>query len=85
MKAKTMFKNLQYEYSYVDGVVTNESPYIECMREYGNNWKLITFDLNSKTVYASSGNNGFHVPASLNMDDLEAIMKQCEELGWKEE
>ena len=83
MKARKMFENLQYEYSYVDGVVTNETPYIECIREYGNNWKRISFDLNSKTVYVSSANNGFHVPAMLDIDDIEAIVKQCIELGWE--
>lgn len=72
MKADKMFKELGYEKQAesIFGLVYRNK----------NNYAEITFDLGDETICAS-----IHDDESvyLNMKELQAINKKCEELGWK--
>lgn len=82
MTAKEMFEKLGYEY-----IDTKFGPYYQDDRNISKGeFKEISFiekdDVCYHTVKASYGNG---IPKDITMDELNAINKQCEELGWLEE
>lgn len=85
MTAREKFEELGYKYSYVDGRITNEMPYIEYLEESGNSWERITFPLPMKRVFVSASYNGHGYPAPLSLEEIKAIEEQCIELGWDKE
>lgn len=70
MNAEEMFEKLGYK-----KVSLNSSGYIEYERFEDDNF--FSFDLTSKEIYICE--------SSITVEELEAINKQCEELGWKHE
>lgn len=82
MRARDIFEKIGYKYSYVDGTVTNETPYIEYLVEEGMAWERIVFRLRSERVLISASTNGYGFPAPLSLEEIKAIELQCEELGW---
>lgn len=69
MKAKEMFEKLGYKFSVL-------GDYIIYKHEKGE--KRVVFDIPMKTYNANAGIYSMHV----NVKELKAINKQCEELGW---
>lgn len=83
MSAKEMFKELGYEYKYID----NKS--INCEDVILYNHKelelVIQFNLFSKTVVYQTKNNMKEydkIAIFMTKEFIKAINKQCEELGW---
>lgn len=79
MNAREMFKKLGYEY-----IDTTFGPYYQDDRNISKGeFKEISFiekdDVRYHTVKASWGNG---IPKDITMDELKAINKQCDELGW---
>lgn len=95
MSAKEMFEKLGYEYEVIDDFVKGK--YVKCTREIHItdepyiNVTVITFALNAfvirnylidnlkNTLFKSIKN------ISIGYDELQAINKQIEELGWLNE
>ena len=77
MEEKTpdeMFEELGYKKKY-----SNMPWYIKKL--FRNNYIQITFDIIDKTV---AGSNDKGEAINLNMKELQAINKKCQELGWIE-
>ena len=70
--ADEMFEELGYKKKY-----SNMEWYIKKL--FKNNYIQITFDIIDKTVAASNNKNE---AINLNMQELQAINKKVEELGW---
>lgn len=67
MNAKEMFEKLGF-FQYA-----NNKKFICYTGEYESGWKRIKFKLEKKKLTIHS---------DVNIDMLQAILKQCEELGW---
>ena len=68
MSAKEMFEKLGYK-------LYNQNIYLEYVKEEEN----ITFYINEKTFCKC---NGYEI-GEITLEELQAINKQVEELGWK--
>lgn len=94
MTAKEMFEALGYKFydhnflnvpKSENVMITQDAPYIEYTDKGSKGEEHITFYVSSKlvTVDALTYMGGRHrIAAPLNMNELKAITKQCEELGW---
>lgn len=93
MDAKEMFKKIGYEFydhNYFDvksnTLIPQDEPYIEYSEQSFKGEEHIKFCPYSHLVtvesFAYIGGERFRIPAPLNIDELKAITKQCEELGW---
>ena len=73
MSAKEMFERLGYEFEieYTSDGVNDTYRYNKCFRI-----DSITFDLNGKNIIVSKI---FH---TISLNELQAIIQQCKELGW---
>lgn len=69
MTAREMFEKLGYKFNVL-------GDYIIYKHEEGA--KSVVFDILKQTYNANAGLYSTHV----NMNELKAINKQCEELGW---
>lgn len=76
MNAEEMFKQLGYEFEkeYTSDGVNDTYRYNRCFRV-----DSIRFDLNGKNIIVSKI---FH---TISLNELQAIIQQCIELGWLEE
>lgn len=76
MGAEQMFKQLGYEFEkeYTSDGVNDTYRYNKCSRS-----DSIIFDLNGKNIII---NKIFH---TISLNELQAIIQQCKELGWLEE
>lgn len=76
MSAKEMFERLGYEFEneYTSDGVNDTYRYNKCFRV-----DSIIFDLNGKNIIVSKI---FH---TISLNELQAIIQQCIELGWLEE
>lgn len=81
MTAKEMFKKLGYKigndckyYIFYEKPI-RENP------EYENDYFHISFEKEDKTFIKTYGDD--NSPETITMEELDAINKQCEELGWK--
>lgn len=76
MSAKEMFERLGYEFEkeYTSDGVNDTYRYTRCFRV-----DSIVFDLNGKNIIVSKI---FH---TISLNELQAIIQQCKELGWLEE
>lgn len=74
MSAKEMFEELGYEEISKPNTIT--------YRLNKGYFYYICFKLNKKTVYKSKGTCGKEVASSITTNELQAINKQVEELGW---
>ena len=74
--AEEMFKQLGYEFEkeYTSDGVNDTYRYTRCFRV-----DSIRFDLNGKNIIVSKI---FH---TISLNELQAIIQQCKELGWLEE
>lgn len=70
MKADKMFKELGYE---------KQKDYFGLIYRNKNNYAEITFDFGDETICASIDDDE---SVYLSMEELQAINKKCEELGW---
>lgn len=73
--ADEMFEELGYEKKYLNNIQW----YIKKL--FKNNYTQITFDVIDKTVAASNNKNE---AINLDIKELQAINKKCQELGWIE-
>lgn len=75
-KAKKMFEQLGYEFEkeYTSDGVNDTYRYNRCFKV-----DSIRFDLNGKNIIVSKI---FH---TISLNELQAIIQQCKELGWLEE
>ena len=73
MKADKMFKELGYE---------KQKDYFGLVYRNKNNYAEITFDLYDETICASIDDDE---SVYLSMEELQAINKKVEELGWKKD
>lgn len=73
MSAKEMFERLGYEFEieYTSDGVNDTYRYNKCFRI-----DSIIFDLNGKNIIVSKI---FH---TISLNELQAIIQQCKELGW---
>ena len=69
MNAQEMFEAIGYIQNIKNGYIKFEN-IDEC--------EVIEFDLEQKTIWVSQ----FLESKELNIDELKAMNKQCEELGW---
>lgn len=69
MNAQEMFGSIGYRQNIENGYIKFEN-IDEC--------EVIVFDLEQKTIWVSQ----FLEAKELNIDELKAMNKQCEELGW---
>lgn len=74
--AEEMFKQLGYEFEkeYTSDGVNDTYRYTRCFRV-----DSIIFDLNGKNIIVSKI---FH---TISLNELQAIIQQCKELGWNKE
>ena len=72
--AREMFEELGYEVISKPNTIT--------YRLNKGYFYYICFKLNKKTVYKSKGICGKEVASSITTNELQAINKQVEELGW---
>lgn len=74
--AEEMFKQLGYEFEkeYTSDGVNDTYRYNKCFRP-----DSIIFDLNGKNIIVSKI---FH---TISLNELQAIIQQCKELGWNKE
>lgn len=94
--AKEMFEELGYkrvenhpkhenieEYVFV----TQDEPYIQYYQEDATSYIGIRFDLCGKRVWVKGYKKDYkcHVECPLNANEIKAINKQVEELGWNDE
>ena len=82
MTAKEMFESLGY--TYYDNSHLNVG-YFEYHTENDVGEESIRFHFSKIVSVHAIVKNGLKrcvIPAPLNMDELKAITKQCEELGW---
>lgn len=78
MNAKEMFENICYRKRVSDDCILYENGnYIMC--------NIIEFCLKDKTIYSFTNSEVGREAKSLSVNELKAINKQCEELGWLEE
>lgn len=93
MTAKEMFEALGYKFydhnflnvpKSENAMITQDAPYIEYMTESADGEEIIRFYAQKVISVDAFIHRGgiFRIPAPLNMDELKAITKQCEELGW---
>ena len=75
MNAREMFEKLGYEEIFKQNTITYK-------KQKGCYFYYICFKLNKKTVYKSKGTCGKEVASSIDLEELQAINKQIEELGW---
>lgn len=83
MKAKYMFEKLGYK-------LANDCEYylfyektLKENTEYENDYLHISFEKKDKAFIKTYGND--NSPEIITMEELQAINKQCEELGWLDE
>lgn len=77
MNAKEMFENICYRKRVSDDCILYENGnYIMC--------NIIEFCLKDKTIYSFTNSEVGREAKSLSVNELKAINKQCEELGWLE-
>ena len=77
MNAKEMFEKLGYKKRVSDDCILYENGnYIMC--------NIIEFCLKDKTIYSFTNSEVGREAKSLSVNELKAINKQCEELGWLE-
>lgn len=70
MKADKIFEKLGYE---------KQKVYVGILTYKNNNYDAeIEFDLGDQTIYANKDDEAVY----LDMQELQAINKKCEELGW---
>lgn len=76
MSASEMFEALGYEFEkeYTSDGVNDTYRYIKCSRP-----DSIIFELNCKKIIISKI---FH---TISLNELQAIIQQCKELGWNKE
>ena len=72
--AKEMFEKLGYEQR------VNGFPLMQYYGEFRNGWMAIHFDSLNKEIFFECS-----CMASVELDELQAINKQVEELGWDNE
>jgi hypothetical protein len=77
MTALEMFENICYRKRVSDDCILYENGnYIMC--------NIIEFCLKDKTIYSFTNSEVGREAKSLSVNELKAINKQCEELGWLE-
>ena len=76
MNAKEMFEKLGYKQT------DNLPTYIEYLKQGNTKITEITFDIEEKRIIKQDFNTGFAY--YIKYDELQAINKQVEELGWYE-
>lgn len=82
MKAKEQFKELGYIFSYNQDKTVMQ--YEKKERQWREEGQInINFDLEEKTIEKHYLNSAISVPITL--EELQAINKQIEELGWHNE
>lgn len=69
MNAQEMFEAIGYRQNIENGYIKFENI---------DKCEVIEFDLEKKTIWVSH----FLESKELNIDELKAMNKQCEELGW---
>lgn len=82
MSAKEMFEELGYEQTKLKKFVKYT------YKKYISNWYHIMFDLEEKTIDCYISNDSPFSPPepfSTTINELKAINKQVEELGWNNE
>ena len=83
MSAKEMFEKIGYEYHCYD---SEEVTYRKEDRQWRENGRiLICFDLLNKEIELGfKGKTSGNLPIFISLEELQAINKQVEELGWNE-
>lgn len=79
MSAKEMFEELDYEQTKTKRFIKYTYKY------FTSNWYHIMFDLEEKLIDCYISNDSPfspNEPSSISIDELKAINKQVEELGW---
>ena len=76
MTAKEMFEKL----GYIQNEWVTEKPIIAFTKGGMANWKRVRFNITNKTINFEGTMYDFK---SFNMEDMKAIQKQIEELGWE--
>lgn len=76
MSADEMFKKLGYEFIDIESIEFHRYEYRKTtVLEKGTRHQVIWFDLNTQEIYIHN---------SIMMQELQAINKKVEELGWNE-
>lgn len=89
MTAKEMFEKLGYK-RYEEDNFQNQLEIVDYKKE-DRQWReeggiCISFDENKKVSFSFYGySSQTHLPLYLSEDELQAINKQIEELGWNDE
>lgn len=95
MTAREMFLELGYVYydnhylnvpNSQDVLIPQDAPYLEYTNKMNECEEIIRFYPHGEFITAGAfihrDDGTYRISAPLNMLELEAIMKQCEELGW---
>lgn len=77
MSAKEMFRKLGYKYIKRDFEII----YQYTKNEYIEDYRYIKFDIKNKKIELCDWQSEFN----LSLEELKAINKQVEELGWNDE
>ena len=98
MTAREMFEQLGYDYydnHYLnvpqsqDVLIPQDAPYLEYTNKAKEGEEIIRFypygELVTASAFIHSDDGRYMVYAPLNMRELKAVIKQCEELGWLRE
>lgn len=95
MTARDMFEELGYVYydnHYLnvplsqDVLIPQDAPYLEYTSKMKEGDEIIRFYPQGEFITASAfihrDDGTYRISAPLNMRELKAVIKQCEELGW---